>query len=145
MTLFEELKQRILNKEYSLHECQSMLNAFLMKKQLTSEEYSELMDLAISNTDVENEYPELSEQLRALGEEVQNLKNRVDKLEGKEPSEDVQDWVEWNGLPYGKGGVGIYNIGERVKRNEQIYESAIDNNTYDPLTVDERVWKKVVE
>lgn len=141
--LFNDLKTRIENKEYSLHECQDMLNAFLMKKQLTSDEYSQLMDLAMLNTDIENEYPELHEQVNALGIEIEEIKKRLEKLEGNEPSPEIQEWQQWNGLPYGAGGVGIYTKGEKVKRNEQIYESTIDNNTYDPLTVDERVWKKV--
>ena len=57
MNLYEELKIRIANKEYSMSECVDMLNAYLLKKQLTTEEYKELMDLAIVNRDIENEYP----------------------------------------------------------------------------------------
>lgn len=146
MNLFEELKTRIANKEYSMSECVDMLNAYLMKKQLTTEEYKELMDLAIANRDIDNEYPELKEQVLALGTEIEEIKQRLDKLEQKEPSQEVQEWQRWNGLPYGVGGVGIYMKGERVKRNGQVYESGIDYNTYDPAEfgIGEPIWKKVI-
>ena len=145
MNLFEELKTRIANKEYSMSECVDMLNAYLMKKQLTTEEYKELMDLAIANRDIDNEYPELKEQVLALGTEIEEIKQRLDKLEQKEPSQEVQEWQRWNGLPYGVGGVGIYMKGERVKRNGQVYESGIDHNTYDPAEfgIGEPIWKKI--
>ena len=145
MNLFEELKIRIANKEYSMSECVDMLNAYLMKKQITTDEYKELMDLAIANRDIENEYPELKEQVLALGTEIEEIKKRLDTLEQKEPSQEVQEWQKWNGLPYGVGGVGIYMKGERVKRNGQVYESGIDHNTYDPAEfgISEPIWKKV--
>lgn len=145
MNLFEELKIRIANKEYSMSECVDMLNAYLMKKQITTDEYKELIDLSIANRDIENEYPELKEQVLALGTEIEEIKKRLDTLEQKEPSQEVQEWQKWNGLPYGVGGVGIYMKGERVKRNGQIYESGIDHNTYDPAEfgIGEPIWKKV--
>lgn len=145
--LYEELKIRIANKEYSLSECIDMLNAYLMKKQITTDEYKELMDLAIANRDIENEYPELKEQFQALGTEIEEIKKRLDKVEGNEPPQEVQEWQKWNGLPHGAGGVGIYMKGERVKRNGQIYESGIDHNTYDPAEfgIGEPIWKLIKE
>lgn len=145
MNLFEELKIRIANKEYAMSECVDMLNAYLMKKQLTTEEYKELIDLAIANRDIDNEYPELKEQVLALGTEIEEIKKRLDTLEDKKPSQEVQEWQRWNGLPYGVGGVGIYMKGERVKRNGQVYESGIDHNTYDPAEfgIGEPIWKKI--
>lgn len=145
MNLYEELKIRIANKEYSMSECVDMLNAYLLKKQLTTEEYKELMDLAIVNRDIENEYPELKEQVLALGAEMEGIKTRLDVLENKKPSGEVPEWQKWNGLPHGVGGVGIYMKGERVKRNGQIYESGIDHNTYDPAEfgIGEPIWRKV--
>lgn len=144
--LFEELKIRIANKEYSMQESVDMLNAYLMKKQLTTEEYKELMDLTIANRDINNEYPELKEQVLSLGAEIEEIKKRLDVLEDKKPSQEVPEWQKWNGLPHGVGGVGIYMKGERVKRNGKIYESGIDYNTYDPAEfgIGEPIWKEIL-
>lgn len=147
MNLYEELKIRIANKEYSMQECVDMLNAYLLKKQLSTEQYKELMDLALTNRDIENEYPGLKEQVLALGTEIEQIKTRLDTLENKKTTLEVQEWQKWNGLPHGVGGVGIYMKGERVKRNGKTYESGIDYNTYDPAEfgIGEPIWKEVKE
>lgn len=145
MNLFEELKLRIAAKEYSMADAVHMLNAYLMKQQLTSDQYKELMDLSLTNRDINNEYPEVTEQVLALGAEIEAIKARLDKLETKEPTVEVPEWQKWNGLPHGVGGVGIYMKGDRVKRNGKTYESGIDYNTYDPAEfgIGEPIWKEI--
>ncbi|WP_279000706.1 hypothetical protein [Thomasclavelia cocleata] len=134
----------VLNKnEYKLEDMLYKINKLWVENRLTESESDELKRIATDNININNEYPDLQKQIKSLGETVENLINRVSILEGEtlEPPTTVQEWQQWNGLPYGAGGIGIYAIGERVMRENTEYESMINDNVYDPLMVDERIWK----
>lgn len=143
--MFNIIKDEINKNEFKLEDIIYKINKLWIENRLTESERDELKKLATDNANINNEYPELQKQIKVIGEAIENLIDRVSILEGGplEPPTTVQEWQQWNGLPYGAGGIGIYAIGERVKRENKEYESMINNNIYDPLNVDERVWKQI--
>lgn len=149
MNIYEQMKEFITRKMYALTEVQDILNSLLVKKQLTSEQYEELVDMTYEYIGQPQE--DYSEQIMAILKQIADINTRLTALENGEPIEpptpsEVQDWQPWNSIPHGmEGSVGIYMKGERVRHNGVIYESVIDNNIYEPASagIDERIWKKI--
>lgn len=143
--MFNIIKDEINKNEFKLEDILYKINKLWVENRLTESERDELKNLATDKVNIENEYPDLQNQIKSLGLTVENLIARVSILEGEplEPPTTVKGWQQWNGLPHGAGGVGIYALGEHIIRESVEYESMINDNVYDPLMVDERIWKKV--
>lgn len=121
--LFNDLKTQISNGEYTLVEAQNTVNAFFLYGQITSEEYSELMelikDLEVNDPDDEDEIFKVQ-----VEKKLEDLEKRVSALESGEPIEPAPDEEEgskekpftaYRGMTYYK---------------DKYYEDPEDSNVY---------------
>lgn len=80
MSLFEDLKEFITAKAYTLTEAEEMLDDYRARKRLTSEEYSQLMELA-KDLEVNSGDDKLENRFVALEKAFEALLARVTELE----------------------------------------------------------------
>ena len=73
MALYEDLKQLITDKMYTIVECQNMLNNYYKHKQLSDEEYDELMEMS-KELEANNNDDALNAQFNVINEHLK--KNR---------------------------------------------------------------------
>lgn len=115
MNLFEDLKEFITAKAYTLTEAEEMLDDYRARKRLTSEEYSELMefakDLEVNSDDdkLENRFVALEKSFEALLARVTELERVVSEGGGEitppvEPDGSVDNPITaYRGLVYSQG------------------------------------------
>lgn len=80
MSLFEDLKEHISAKFYTLTEAEDMLDKYFERKRLTSEEYDQLMELA-KDLEVNSDDDKLENRFIALEKSFEALLARVTELE----------------------------------------------------------------
>lgn len=148
--MYSVIKDIIENGNYQLVDISNKINKLWLEYQLTDEERDELIELANSNTNVDNEKPELQRQLDALSDYVKNtLEPRIQALEeGQEVEPPVEEespeWMSYDGV------VNLgYDFGAKVTHNGFKWENMLEGtkNVWEPgaVGIDERYWKKVEE
>lgn len=148
--MYSVIKDVIENGSYQLVDISNKINKLWLEYQLTDEERDELIELANSNINVDNEKPELQRQLDTLSDYVKNtLEPRIQALEeGQEVEPPVEEESpEW--MPY-DGVVNLgYDFGAKVTHNGFKWENMLEGtkNVWEPgaVGIDERYWKKVEE
>lgn len=80
MSLFEDLKEFITAKAYTLTEAEEMLDDYRARKRLTGEEYDQLMELA-KDLEVNDDNDRLDNRFVALEKAVESLLARVTEVE----------------------------------------------------------------
>lgn len=148
--MYDVIKDIIENGNYQLVDISNKINKLWLEYQLTDEERDELIELANSNTNVDNEKPELQRQLDVLSDYVKNtLEPRIQALEeGQEVEppveEEYPEWMSYDGV------VNLgYDFGVKVTHNGFKWENMLEGtkNVWEPgaVGIDERYWKKVEE
>lgn len=112
--LYDDLKQFITDKMYTIVECQNMLNNYYKHKQLSDEEYDELMEMSkeleANNSDDElnARFSVIDKRFESLEKEIANIKQAVEEGVSTVPPVEEADGSEFNpitaysGLAYKK-------------------------------------------
>lgn len=147
--MYDVIKDIIENGNYQLVDISNKINKLWLEYQLTDEERDELIELAHSNTNTDNEKPEFEAQLEALHKYVTSLELRIKILEdGQEIEPPIEEeypaWVPYDGV-VNKG----YDYGAKVSHNGFKWINMLQGtkNVWEPGAdgIDERYWKKVEE
>lgn len=81
MALYDDVKNAIQQKYYSLLDAQGILNAFLGQLQITAEQYEELMELADELLNPNNADDEENIEKVQLQKRLESIETRLDALE----------------------------------------------------------------
>lgn len=79
MALYEDLKQFIIDKMYTIVQCQNMLNNYYKYKQLTDEQYDELMEMS-KELDANNSDDELQAKFTVIDKRFETIENEINNL-----------------------------------------------------------------
>ena len=114
MALYEDLKQLITDKMYTIVECQNMLNNYYKHKQLSDDEYDELMEMSkeleANNSDdaLNARFSVIDKRFESLEKEIANIKQAIEEGNSTVPPLEEADGSEFNpitaysGLAYKK-------------------------------------------
>lgn len=107
--IYDDLKQFITDKMYTYTECQNMLNNYYKHKQLTDDQYDELMELA-KELEANSADDELMGKINAMAHEIESLKQDVEALKNQseippsaEDGSESNPFVAYRGMTYIKG------------------------------------------
>lgn len=109
--LYDDLKQFITDKMYTIVECQNMLNNYYKHKQLSDEEYDELMEMSkeleANNSDDElnAQFSVINKRFESLEKEIANIKQAIDDGASTVPPVEEPDGSEFNPI---KAYSGLY-------------------------------------
>lgn len=97
MMLYDDLKQFINDKRYTVLECQSMLNNYYKHKQLTDDEYDELMELS-KELEANNSNDDLMMIINKIKHDINALKKDVETLKSESgaPPQETEDGTQEN-------------------------------------------------
>ena len=114
MALYEDLKQLITDKMYTIVECQNMLNNYYKYKQLSDDEYDELFEMSKeleannSDDELQAKFTVIDKRFESLEKEIANIKQAVEDGDLTVPPIEEADGSEFNpitaysGLAYKK-------------------------------------------
>lgn len=126
--MFELLKTVISRGGYKLEELQGKVKKLFVLGDLTESQMDELLAMVSGGISPEAERPETLEMIRTLAEKIEELKARVETLEGggKEP-EEYPDWKPWDGIS------NDYQKGAIVRHKGQLWKSVYEGqNVWEP-------------
>lgn len=148
--MYDIIKDLINNKNYQLVDIIAKINKLWLEYQLTDEQRDELIELANANINIDNEKPELQNQIDTLSDYIKNtLEPRIKSLEEGQtveppPEEEYPAWVPYDGVV----NMG-YDYGDKVTHNGFKWENMLQGmkNIWEPGAngIDERYWKKIEE
>lgn len=102
MALYEDLKQLITDKMYTIVECQNMLNNYYKHKQLSDEEYDELMEMSKeleannSDDELQAKFTVIDKRFESLEKEIANIKQAIEDGDLTVPPIEEADGSEFN-------------------------------------------------
>lgn len=147
--MYDIIKDLINNKNYQLVDMITKINKLWLEYQLTDEQRDELIELANANINIDNEKPELQNQIDTLSDYIKNtLEPRIKALEEGQtvepPPEEYPAWAPYDGVV----NMG-YDYGDKVSHNGFNWINMLQGmkNIWEPGAsgIDERYWKKVEE
>ncbi len=158
--LYQIIKSVLDSKDYNLTTYLNKIEAMWARDQLDDSQREELIELARTNADPTKSYADYNTQIASLSQE---LNERVTKLEenqstileilealkdGKStdvevPTDDTktEDVAEYKPPT---GAHDAYQVGDKVKFNERIYECVLANCVWDPKEYPS-AWKDITE
>lgn len=144
--IFNLAKTSIEIGGYELAKKLNELTAIMIVGQIDPGEYEQLAELARKHANPETEPGEANVlgALRTLNAEVEDIKDRLKKLEaanGEETvEEEISEWVPWDGQP-----TSGYEFGKKVRHFGLIYVSEyVGLNTWEPgLLGTEQIWRLI--
>ena len=107
--LYDDIKQMIEEKVYTIVQCQNMLNNYYKYMQLTDEQYDELMDLSLeldvnSSQDISDiELTRIKTDIQDLKEEVKDIKDKLSEQGTDIPEPEQPDGSEFDPITAYKG------------------------------------------
>ena len=126
--LYDDLKQYIIDKMYTIVQCQNMLNNYYKHKQLTDEQYDELMEMS-KYLEANSSDDELSMDISVINEELKKIKERLYNIElamesgGTDiPSTEEPDGSEFNPITAYKGLYYKANLYYLDPTNNEVYK-----------------------
>lgn len=125
--LYDDLKQFITDKMYTIVECQNMLNNYYKHKQLSDDEYDDLME---KSKDLEpNEENDSAMDLSVINQEIKKINKRLDNIEqtmqdgGTDvPEVEEPDGSEFNPITAYKGLYYKANLYYLDPTNNEVYK-----------------------
>lgn len=126
--LYDDLKQYITDKMYTIVECQNMLNNYYKYKQLTDEQYDELMELSksleanSSDDSVDMSISVINEEIKKINERLKNIEDTLNGQGTTIPSLDEADGSEFNPITAYKGLHYKANLYYLDLTNNEIYK-----------------------
>lgn len=131
MALYEDLKQLITDKMYTIVECQNMLNNYYKYKQLSDEEYDELMEMSKeleannSDDELQAKFTVIDKRFESLEKEIANIKQAVEDGDSTVPPLEEADGTEFNPIEAYSGlyyKAGLYYFEYKNKNQKEVYK-----------------------
>lgn len=128
MALYEDLKQLITDKMYTIVECQNMLNNYYKNKQLSDEEYDELMEMSkeleANNVDdaLNARFSVIDKRFESLEKEIANIKQAVEDGDSTVPPIEEADGSEFNPITAYSGLAYKKNLYYLDPTNNEVYK-----------------------
>lgn len=128
MALYEDLKQLITDKMYTIVECQNMLNNYYKHKQLSDDEYDELMEMSkeleANNSDDElnARFSVIDKCFESLEKEIANIKQAVEDGDSTVPPVEEPDGSEFNPITAYSGLAYKKNLYYLDPTNNEVYK-----------------------
>lgn len=126
--LYDDLKQFITDKMYTIVECQNMLNNYYKHKQLSDEEYDELMEMSkeleANNSDDElnARFSVIDKRFESLEKEIANIKQAVEDGDSTVPPIEEADGSEFNPITAYSGLAYKKNLYYLDPTNNEVYK-----------------------
>lgn len=126
--LYDDLKQFITAKMYTIVECQNMLNNYYKHKQLSDEEYDELMEMSkeleANNSDDElnAQFSVIDKRFESLEKEIANIKQAVEDGASTVPPVEEPDGSEFNPITAYSGLAYKKNLYYLDPTNNEVYK-----------------------
>ena len=126
--LYDDLKQFITDKMYTIVECQNMLNNYYKHKQLSDEEYDELMEMSkeleANNSDDElnARFSVIDKRFESLEKEIANIKQAVEDGDSTVPPIEEPDGSEFNPITAYSGLAYKKNLYYLDPTNNEVYK-----------------------
>lgn len=126
--LYDDLKQFITDKMYTIVECQNMLNNYYKHKQLSDDEYDELMEMSkeleANNSDDElnARFSVIDKHFESLEKEIANIKQAVEDGDLTVPPIEEADGSEFNPITAYSGLAYKKNLYYLDPTNNEVYK-----------------------
>ena len=126
--LYDDLKQFITDKMYTIVECQNMLNNYYKHKQLSDEEYDELMEMSKeleannSNDELTAQFSVIDKRFESLEKEIANIKQAVEDGDLTVPPVEKPDGSEFNPITAYSGLAYKKNLYYLDPSNNEVYK-----------------------
>ena len=145
--MYNIIKSIILASGYKLADIQFKVKKMYIMGDITEDQMTELLNLAVIGASPDAERPEIVVMLQTLLSKIETLEARVKALEEaddpEKPDEPVQPvyeaWEPWNGID------NRYQPGAIVTHNGKIWKSVYEGqNVWEPGVVGINFWKEIV-
>ena len=128
MALYEDLKQLITDKMYTIVECQNMLNNYYKYKQLSDDEYDELFEMSKeleannSDDELQAKFTVIDKRFESLEKEIANIKQAVEDGDLTVPPIEEADGSEFNPITAYSGLAYKKNLYYLDPTNNEVYK-----------------------
>lgn len=126
--LYDDLKQYIIDKMYTIVQCQNMLNNYYKHKQLSDEQYDELMEMSkdleanSSDDELSMDISVINEELKKINERLYNIEQAMESGGTDIPSTEEPDGSEFNPITAYKGLYYKANLYYLDPTNNEVYK-----------------------
>lgn len=126
--LYDDLKQFITDKMYTIVECQNMLNNYYKHKQLSDEEYDDLMEMSKeleannSDDELQAKFTVIDKRFESLEKEIANIKQAVEDGDSTVPPVEEPDGSEFNPITAYSGLAYKKNLYYLDPTNNEVYK-----------------------
>lgn len=146
-SMYEIIKSIIESRNFVVSDIKNKVDTLWVEGVLTSEQREELVQLISEYANPDTEAPELKSLIAIVLQEIETIKDRVEKLEGgnetgMEQPNIIPEWRAWDGVS------SEYQPGAVVAHNGKYYQNTLDiQNTWEPgsVGIDERFWKEITK
>ena len=137
--MYNIIKDVINTGAYELRNMLYKINKMYIESTITEEEKTQLDEMARTNANAENSYANNTEQIEIIFAEIEQIKSRLDNLEGTELpiEEEYPEYVQPTGAH------NAYNIGDKITFKGEKYTCNINSCVWSPETYP-KAWIKVV-
>ena len=142
--MYKIIKDVIDSGDYELKDILYKINKMYIERVITEEQKTELDSLARQNANAENSYASLQVQVNNIYAEIDNIKSRLNALEGTEEPTEPSETEEYPEYKEPSGAHDAYNIGDKITYNGKKYICKMDGCVWDPDTYPQ-AWEEVVE
>ena len=126
--LYDDLKQFITDKMYTIVECQNMLNNYYKHKQLSDKEYDELMEMSKeleannSDDELQAKFTVIDKRFESLEKEIANIKQAIEDGDSTVPPIEEADGSEFNPITAYSGLAYKKNLYYLDPTNNEVYK-----------------------
>lgn len=137
--MYEIIKDVINSKSFELKDILYKINKMWIESAITEAQKTELDELARTNANAENSYKDNSKQIETIFAELENIKARLDKLEGIEPPiEEYPEYVQPSGAH------DAYKVGDKITFEGKKYICKMDGCVWSPEEYPQ-AWEEIVK
>lgn len=128
LALYDDLKQFINDKMYTIVECQNMLNNYYKHKQLSDDEYDKLMEMSKeleannSNDELTAQFSVIDKRFENLEKEIANIKQAIEDGDSTVPPIEEADGSEFNPITAYSGLAYKKNLYYLDPTNNEVYK-----------------------
>lgn len=127
--MYEIIKNVIESKGYELRDMLYKINKMYIESKITEEEKTELDEMARTNANAENSYASNTKQIEIIFEEIENIKSRLDKIEGTEEPIEPEEYPEFI---QPTGAHDAYNTGDKITFEGEHYTCNMNGCVWSP-------------